>query len=54
MVQAFVFFKKQNWDSRVSLKYQFFIALKIQNVNNNNFKIDGYQTNVSISRYFHI
>ena len=54
MVQASVFFQKQNWDRRVSLEYQFFVALKIQNVNNNNFKIVGYQTNVSISRFFHI
>ena len=36
-----VLFQKQNWGRRVSLKYQFFVALKIQNIN---FKIVGYQT----------
>ena len=44
MVQASVIFQKQNWDLEVSLEYQFFLALKIQNVKNNNFKIVGYQT----------
>ena len=47
-------FFKNKTETVESHLYQFFSGRKIQNVNNNNFKIVGYQTNVSISRFFHI
>ena len=48
------FFKNKTETVESHLSISFFLALKIQNVNNNNFKTVGYQTNVSISRFFHI
>ena len=54
MVQAKMFFEHKTETVESHLSISFFLALKIQNVNKNNFKIVGYQTNVSISRFFHI
>ena len=43
-----VFFKNKTEAVESHLNISFFLALEIQNVNYNNFKIVGYQTNVSI------